>query len=334
MFWTHSEDEPRKTKEEEWIRRVAKEKRVSVAIQLERVSKHFGEYRAVSDLSLEVKRGEIFGFLGLNGAGKTTTIKMLLSLLRPSSGRIYMLGSKVDSGNYPLWEKIGYLEEATFYPELTVMENLDIARRMQLISDRQSIDRIVQKLDLDVHKNKKARTLSLGNKQRLGLAKAMIHNPKVLILDEPINGLDPASVVEIREMLFDLSRNFGVTVFISSHLLGELGKLVDRIGIMHKGQLVQDIKMGQLEQSLHKSLILDGRDPRALRHLLTEHGYDFKETADGRLELTGARAIEQPERLAELLVRSNQPPTHLSIITEDLEGYFLRTIRTAGSGQA
>lgn len=301
----------------------------SVAIRMESVSKNFGEYHAVRDLSLEVNSGEIIGLLGLNGAGKTTTIKMLLSLLKPSSGNIYMLGSKVDSDNYRLWEKVGYLEEATFYPELTVTENLDIARRMQLLSDPRSIDRVIQKLDLDAHKNKKAKNLSLGNKQRLGLAKAIIHNPEILILDEPINGLDPASVVEIREMLLDLSRSFGVTIFISSHLLEELAKLVDRIGIMHKGQLIQDMKMDQLEQSLQKRLVLDGRNKGAIIRILTEHGYCFMETADGRLELTENRALTQPEKLAELLVRSNQPPTHLSVITEDLERYFLRTTRSA-----
>jgi len=300
------------------------------AIQIDGISKRFGDYLAVDNLSLEVNSGEIFGFLGLNGAGKTTTIKMLLSLLRPSSGSIYMLGAKVDTGNYQLWDKVGYLEEATFYPELTVTENLDLARRMQLIADEQSVERVIQKLGLDPHRYKKAKTLSLGNKQRLGLAKAMIHNPRVLILDEPINGLDPASVVEIREMLYDLSRNFGVTIFVSSHLLEELAKLVDRIGIMHKGQLIQDIRMDQLEQSLEKRLVLNGRNPKAIRYILTEHGYAVTEATDGRLELTEARAIAQPEKMAELLVRSDQPPMHLSVITEDLEGYFLRTIRHAG----
>ncbi|XOQ15259.1 MAG: Putative ABC transporter ATP-binding protein YbhF [Shouchella clausii] len=302
----------------------------TTVIRMEGVSKNFGEYLAVDDLSLEVNGGEIFGFLGLNGAGKTTTIKMLLSLLRPSSGRIYMLGSKVDSSNYQLWDKVGYLEEATFYPELTVVENLDIARRMQLISDRGCIDHVIRKLDLDAHKNKKAKNLSLGNKQRLGLAKAMIHNPKILILDEPINGLDPASVVEIREMLLDLSRNFGVTIFISSHLLGELAKLVDRIGIMHKGRLVQDMTMDQLEQALHKRLVLDGRDRDAVMRVLADHGYDFTKTTDGHLALTEDRAIAQPDKLADLLARSKQLPTHLSVVTEDLESYFLRTIRETG----
>lgn len=304
------------------------------AIHLENVSKSFGDYPAVRNLSLEVNRGEVIGFLGLNGAGKTTTIKMLLSLLRPSSGSIHMLGSKVDAGNYKLWEKVGYLEEATFYPELTVTENLDIARRMHLLSDRNSIARVIQQLDLGAHQDKQAKQLSLGNKQRLGLAKAMLHNPEVLILDEPINGLDPASVVEIRELLLDLSRNHGVTILISSHLLEELSKLVDRISIMHKGQLIQDMKVNQLEQSLQKSLILDGRNRVALMRILTEHGYSYEKAADGRLVLAEGRAIAQPESLAEMLVRTGQPPTHLSVVTEDLEGYFLRMIRIEGRKQA
>lgn len=298
------------------------------AIQLDSLTKNFGDYRAVSDLSLEVNSGEIFGFLGLNGAGKSTTIKMMLSLLTPSSGSVYMLGNKVNSGSHKLWEQVGYLEDATYYPGLTVIENLDIARRMQMISDRQSITRVIQKLGLEPHKNKKAKNLSLGNKQRLGLAKAMIHNPKILILDEPINGLDPAGVVEIREMLVDLSKNFGVTVFISSHQLEELSKLVDRIGIIHEGRLIQEIKMTHLEQSLQKHMILDGRNKSAMKHILREHGYNFEENIDGRLLLFDGSVTEKPERLAELLVRFGQPPTQLNIVTEDLEGYFLRIIQS------
>ncbi len=296
------------------------------AIQIEGLHKNFGEYKALNNLSLEVKRGEIFGFLGLNGAGKTTTIKTLLAMLRPTSGKLYMLGEKVDAGNYKLWDKVGYLEEATFYPDLTVIENLDIARRMQGVPDIEPLNRVICKLGLEPHKNKKAKNLSLGNKQRLGLAKAMIHNPEILILDEPINGLDPAGVAEIRNMLYDLAKNFGVTIFISSHLLEELSKVATRIGIIHNGHLIQEIEMHKLEQSLQKYLVLDGRNKSAVKNVLKEHGYEFKETMDGHLKLTDERTAQNPERLAELLVKSDQPPTLLRVITEDLEGYFLRTI--------
>lgn len=296
-------------------------------IQLDRLTKTFGGYQAVSNVSLEVNRGEIYGFVGLNGAGKSTTIHMMLSLLKPTSGSVYLLGSRVGFGSYELWKKVGFLEQASFYPGLTVEENLDIARRMQMLPDRQCISHMIKKLGLESQKNKKAENLSLGNRQRLGLAKALIHNPKILILDEPINGLDPEGVVEIRDILLDLSKNCGVTVFLSSHILEELAKLADRIGIIHEGRLIQEIKMAHLEQSLRKHLVLSGRDQSAIKRILSEHGYPFEESPDGRLILSESRTTEEPEKLNELLVRSGQPPFRLGVVTEDLESYFLRTIQ-------
>ncbi|MCR5753392.1 MAG: ABC transporter ATP-binding protein [Acetatifactor sp.] len=296
------------------------------AICLSHLSKQFGEYQAVRDLSLEVGHGEIFGFLGLNGAGKSTTIKMMLSLLAPSSGSVYMLGTKVNSTAHKLWEQVGYLEDATYYPGLTVAENLDITRRMQMISDPKSIDRVIEQLGLSAYRDRKAKHLSLGNKQRLGLAKAMIHQPRILILDEPINGLDPAGVVEIRKMLLDLSRNHGVTVFISSHQLEELSKLVDRIGIIHEGKLIQEIEMTHLEQSLEKHLVLDGQDKDAIGKLLNEHGLHFEQNSEGNFVLKESSATEHPDEIARFLVQSGQALTQLNTVTEDLEGYFLRMI--------
>ncbi|AKL96125.1 ABC-type multidrug transport system, ATpase component [Clostridium aceticum] len=302
------------------------------AIQIEGLHKNFGNFSALNNLSLEVKRGEIYGFLGLNGAGKTTTIKTLLAMLRPSSGKLHILGERVYAGNYKLWDKIGYLEETTFYPELTVIENMDIARRMQRVSDKASVNQAICKMGLEPYKNKKARNLSMGNKQRLGLAKAIIHNPQVLILDEPINALDPAGVVEVRNMLNDLA-NSGVTVFISSHLIEELSKVATRIGIIHNGHLVQEIEMDRLEQVLQKNLALDGRDRNAIKRVLKEQGYTFEEMMDGHFKLTDSHAVDAPERLVELLVGVNQPPTLLRIMTETLEGYFLRTIEITGGNQ-
>jgi ABC-2 type transport system ATP-binding protein len=302
----------------------------NIVIQLDSLTKTFDGYHAVNNVSVEVNRGEIFGFVGLNGAGKSTTIHMMLSLLKPTSGSVCLLGKKVHLGSYDLWEKVGFLEEARYYPGLTVEENLDIARRMQGLADRQCITHIIQKLGLEAHRNKKVKYLSLGNRQRLGLAKAMIHDPEILILDEPINGLDPAGVVEIREALLDLSKNHGVTVFLSSHLLEELAKLAGRIGIIHEGKLVQEIKMAHLEESLRKRLVLGGRDITAMKLILSEHGYHFEENADGHLILSDGHATEEPEKLNELLVRSGQPPTQLHMVAEDLEGYFLKTIQSTG----
>ena len=297
-----------------------------MAIQIENVYKKFGKYTALDNLSLHVGYGEIYGFLGLNGAGKTTTIKMLLAMIRPNAGSLWIMGEKVDAGNYNLWGKIGYLEEVTFYPGLTALENLDIARRMQGVSDKDSIQKVIDKLKLNPHINKKARHLSLGNKQRLGLAKALIHDPKILILDEPINGLDPAGIVEIRELIRDLSANLGITVFMSSHLLEELSKLATRIGIIHEGRLIEEIKADELERELKKCLILDGKDKASIRQILAKKGYAFETDQQGCIRLTDENSVQNPERLVELLVKSGQAPTMVNVFTEDLESYFLRKI--------
>jgi ABC-2 type transport system ATP-binding protein len=242
-------------------------------IQLDRLTRVFGGYHAVDDVSLAVNRGEIYGFVGLNGAGKSTTIHMMLSLLKPTSGSVYLLGRRVDFGSCELWEKVGFLEEASCYPGLTVEENLDIARRMQRLGDKQCITRVIQKLSLNAHRNKKAKHLSMGNRQRLGLAKAMLHNPEILVLDEPINGLDPAGVMEIREILLDLSKNHGVTVFLSSHLLEELAKLADRIGIIHEGKLVREVTMAELDKlAPEKTVVIKDLEGYFLRTIQSARG--------------------------------------------------------------
>ncbi|MFD1903314.1 ABC transporter ATP-binding protein [Paenibacillus rhizoplanae] len=153
---------------------------------------------------------------GLNGAGKTTTIRMLLGMIRPDSGSAYLFGRRVDAGSHKLWAEVGYMVETPYsYPELTVRENLEIIRRLRSFPDRSAIDSIIDRLQLTAYRDRKAGTLSLGNGQRLGLAKAMLHHPQVLILDEPTNGLDPAGIVEVRELLRELAADQGVTIFLS-----------------------------------------------------------------------------------------------------------------------
>jgi ABC-2 type transport system ATP-binding protein len=297
-----------------------------MAIQIEGLSKKFGKHTALDNVSIHVDYGEIYGFVGLNGAGKTTTIKTLLAMLKPNAGRLFIMGEKVDAGNYNLWGKVGYMEELTFYPHLTVKENLEIARRMQGIKDRASIQNVISTLKLNPYINKKAKHLSMGNKQRLGLAKALIHKPKILILDEPINGLDPAGVVEIRDLIRNLSTNYGVTVFMSSHILEELSKLATRIGIIHEGRLIEEIKADELERELEKSLLLDGKDREAIKHILASNGYTFEINPHGYILLTGEYAVQNPEVLVELLVKSGNTPAMVHVIIEDLESYFLRKI--------
>ena len=162
------------------------------------LSKHYSDVKAVSEINLNVRKGEIYGFLGLNGAGKTTTIRMLLGLIHPTSGEAYILNEKVHANHNELFKKIGSLVEIPYsYPNLTVRENLEIVRRLRFIKDKNAVNNVIEKLKLDQYANRKSKNLSLGNAQRLGLAYALIHNPEILILDEPTNGLDPAGIFEI-----------------------------------------------------------------------------------------------------------------------------------------
>lgn len=205
-------------------------------IETHNLVKRYGDVLAVNDLSLRVVPGEIYAFLGLNGAGKTTTIRILLGMVKPTCGEAFVLGKRITPGSEKPWAAVGYLvETATCYPELTVRENLEAVRRLRPGTESRDVKRIIDLLGLSACADRRAGTLSLGNGQRLGLAKALLHNPRLLILDEPANGLDPAGIVEIRELLLELVREEGITVFMSSHILGEVSRLAHRIGITFYG---------------------------------------------------------------------------------------------------
>jgi ABC-2 type transport system ATP-binding protein len=304
---------------------------MDISIRTENLSKHYGKLKAVDTVSINVQRGEIYGFLGLNGAGKTTTIRMLLGLINPTSGTSYLDSERVRPGNSSLWKNVGYLVEIPYaYPDLTVRENLDLIRRLRLMSDKKCVDRIIEKLNLGRYREVNAKNLSLGNAQRLGLAKALIHEPDILMLDEPANGLDPAGIVEIRELLKDLAINHGVTIFISSHILGEISKFASRIGIIHEGVLIQESSAAEMESLRKISLKLRTTDNSSAKKSLEEGGYIVVETNNDTLELTDEAAISNPEKIATLLVNSGNPPVMLKVDEEDLETFFLRVINKKG----
>lgn len=295
------------------------------------LSKKFKSVKAVVNLSLNIKEGEIYGFLGLNGAGKTTTIRMLLSLIRPTSGKSYIFGKEVLPGQKNIWNDIGYLVEIPYsYPELTVRENLEIVRRMRSVTDTKATDRIIDQLKLSEYSDRKAKNLSQGNSQRLGLAKALLHNPRILILDEPANGLDPSGIVEIRELLRNLSVNKGVTVFISSHILSEISKVATRIGIIHEGYLIQEFKASQLDQLCRKHLLVETPDINSAVSLLSLNGYSPIINDKRIILLKEEKAIDHPDDIARLLVTSEVPLLLLKVEEEDLESYFLRIISMKG----
>ncbi|WP_022856755.1 ABC transporter ATP-binding protein [Alloscardovia omnicolens] len=210
------------------------------AIELRDVYKEYKSVRTVDLKHLTVRKGEIYGFLGPNGAGKSTTMKMILSLVKPTSGSIYVMGKPISRRSY--LNQIGsMIEEPSYYPNLTAYENLHVFQQM-LGFNKEHIWPTLQRVGLaDLkNKNKLVRDYSLGMKQRLALAFALVKKPTILLLDEPTNGLDPAGIHEIRELILSLAHSEGLTVFISSHILSEIEHVADRVGIIHKGHLVYE----------------------------------------------------------------------------------------------
>jgi ABC-2 type transport system ATP-binding protein len=295
-------------------------------IQTEKLTKKFGDTVAVDDVSINVREGEIYGFLGLNGAGKTTTIRLLLGMIKSDSGTISLFGQNARQASQ-IWNDVGYMVETPYsYSNLTVKENLEVFYRLRGLKDKKQIDKIIRVLQLGKYENKKAKYLSLGNSQRLGLAKALIHNPPLLILDEPINGLDPAGIVEIREFLKDLVKNHNTTIFLSSHILSEISKVATRIGIVHNGKLIKEINTNELEHQIIKKLCVNTSDNHKALHILNVENFTVTINDLGIIESVDNKVIIQPEIISTLLVNSGLPPKMLNVIEEDLETYFLRII--------
>jgi ABC-2 type transport system ATP-binding protein len=300
----------------------------TAAILAEGLTKRYREVTAVRGLDLAVREGEIYGFLGRNGAGKTTTIRMLLGLIRPTRGRVRLFGRDVATERSAAVAAAGSLvETATFYPSLTVRENLEIQRRLTGAGP-QAVARALTILNLDEYASRRAGRLSLGNKQRLALARALLHRPRILILDEPANGLDPAGIVEIRDLLRRLARDEGVTVFVSSHILTEVNQLADRIGIIHRGKLVEEFEAAAAGIGRHSRIEIRVSDANRAGAVLAQAlpSLAFQPRGEGTLEAVTAApgAVLDPAPIARLIVEAGLELRALIPRDEDLETRFLR----------
>ena len=301
-------------------------RRLSCAIEATGLTKSFGKVVAVEALELSIDPGEIYGFLGLNGAGKTTTIRALLGMIRPSQGSVRVLGQRVGPGGRGPWRRVGHLVEApSAYPELTIRENLEIARRLHAISDRGCVSRAIVLLDLERYADRRTGSLSTGSLQRMALARALLHDPEVLILDEPANGLDPAGVVEIRQLLSHLAAERGVTVFMSSHILTEVDRLATRIGIIHRGRLLEELEAGKLSDTGKLRVQVRPEAVTLAAEALARIGMQASVEADtASLSLVDPRALSAPDQVATVLVNAGAPPIRLGVERESLEDHFLR----------
>ncbi len=299
-------------------------------IRTEYLSKRYKDILAVENINLQVKRGEICGFLGVNGAGKTTTIRLLLGMVKPTSGSVYLFNKELKQLPTKKWNEVGYLVEDSYsYPQLTVKENLEIIYKLRKLNNPSVINEIISKLKLDKYKDVKVKNLSSGNMQRLGLAKAFIHKPKILLLDEPTKGLDPAGIVEIRILLKELAEKYNTTIFISSHILSEIYKLVDRIIIINEGHILRDVNKAKLDKLMQKKLIINTNDNLKAKKIMINEGYDIGQNEKNYLVIKDNTIINSPEQIVKKLVSNNIFPNLINIEKEDLENYFLRLTKNS-----
>lgn len=256
---------------------------VEIAVQTHRLTRRFGRQSAVEDVSMTVPTGAVYGFLGRNGAGKTTTLKMMLGLLRPTAGALRVAGIDVDLNRRESARHVGaLLESHGFYGNLSGRENLDLTRRLLGLAPR-DVDRVLEVMGLLSSAGRRVSGYSLGMRQRLGIARALLGAPSVLILDEPTNGLDPEGIAEMRAFLRDLPHREGTTVLLSSHLLSEIELTASHVGVLRNGRLVLEGSLARLKADLPVELFVDVDDPERGMGVASARGFCASRTPDGFL---------------------------------------------------
>jgi ABC-type multidrug transport system ATPase subunit len=275
---------------------------VTHAIETHGLCRRFAQRTVVDNLSLQVPRQSIYGFLGRNGAGKTTTLKMLLGLLRPDAGTAWIDGIDVSANRLAAARKVGALLEAHgFYGNLSGRENLDLTRRL-LGCPPSEVARVLEVVELTTYAGRRVGSYSLGMRQRLGLARAMLGAPPVLILDEPTNGLDPEGIAYMRELLRKLPQRSGTTVLLSSHLLGEIEQIASHIGILSHGRLVLQGELTQLKSRLASEILIDTDEPIRAATIATSQGFAVEQVADQLIVRLATG--ESPRTAAAVLTRT------------------------------
>ena len=302
---------------------------MSTAIATLGLTRRFGSIAAVNGIDLNVPENSVYGFLGPNGAGKTTTIRMLLGLLRPTQGEIHLFDLSLKENRPAILSKTGSLVETpSLYSHLTGFENLEVLQRLLNI-DKSHIARVLSVVRLEQDARRPVKQYSLGMKQRLGLAAALLGEPRLLILDEPTNGLDPAGILEMRKLLQKMPEEHGITVFLSSHLLSEVEQMATHIGILNAGSMIFQGPLKELQSRRHEHLYLETDNPRTAMSLLA--GREWLCHPDGSSGLkVEIRKREETADINKLMVQNNIRVFQLSLIQSSLEDIFLTLTNSDG----
>ncbi|MDR1643941.1 MAG: ABC transporter ATP-binding protein [Clostridiales bacterium] len=305
---------------------------MDLAIETNMLSKRYGRQTAINRASIHVKTGRIYGLLGRNGAGKTTIMKMMLGLASPTAGEIQMFGKKLVGNQKEIYPRIGSIVEVPgFYPNLTGTENLKVFAKLRGMIKKDAVKEALEKVNLPYNDKKKFAAYSLGMKQRLGIANAILNDPELLILDEPTNGLDPIGIAEVRAYLRKLSGSYGKTILISSHILSEIALMADDVGIIHEGVLLEESSIAELNKRNEKYVSVEVSDVSlAARVLEKSVGQNFEVVSENALRIYGSR--RSVSDINRVLVEAGVEVSELIAHRANLEDYFKRI--TGGVGIA
>lgn len=298
-----------------------------VVLKTYNITKKYGEQLAVDNVNMTIKKGDIYGFIGQNGAGKTTLIRLITGLIHKSGGEIELLGANEENELNKARTMVGSLiESPSFYTNMTARENLEVSRLVRNIPGKKCIDEVLELVGLKDVEKKKVKNFSLGMRQRLGIANALMGNPKLLILDEPINGLDPMGIVEIRELLKKINKEKDMTILISSHILSELSELATTYGIISNGKLIEEITAKQLYKKCRQYIDLKvDNTARAVILLERELGIsDYEVLEDSNIKVFSN--LDNVGEVNSLLSRSGIIVESISVKGENLEEYFMNKV--------
>lgn len=304
-----------------------------IVLKTNNLTKKYGNKTVVNNVPLNVKRGRIYGLLGRNGAGKTTIMKMILGLTSVTEGEINIFDKALKSNEKDIYPRIGsIIETPGFYSNLTGTENLRVFARLRGTINKKAIENALSVVGLPYNDNKKFASYSLGMKQRLGIANAILNDPEILILDEPINGLDPIGISEIRSFLLNLCHEKGKTIVVSSHILSEMELLADDIGIIHKGVLLEETTLQELQKRSEQYILIQSTDVSkavfCLENTLKIKNYSIEDN-----NLIRIYDLHIPvSMIGKSLFASGVEITHLELRTDSLEDYFRKI--TGGVGIA
>lgn len=297
-------------------------------VETHNLSKQYGQKQVVNNVNMHIKAGSIYGFVGPNGAGKSTILKMFLGLIEPTNGEIRIFDTKVSSENTEILKRIGsIIENPYFYENLTAYENLKMHCEYMGMYDYDRIAAVLEMVGICDHARKKVKHFSLGMKQRLGIARAIIIRPELLILDEPINALDPEGIKEMRTLFQRINQEWGTTIVISSHILSEVEQIADVIGILKKGKLLTEVSMQTIRANCSEFIELEVSDARKAAYLLE------KELGIENIKVINTNQIRifdfqhSNSEIVELLVRNEIALEKVIRNNQTLEDYFFQLIK-------